>query len=148
VKSNSITIREASIREILEVHRLIPEFRGEVSSSFYEDRLHDRVFLALVAEQSGRLVGFKVGYESDFSEMFYSWMGGVLPEFRNQGIASKLAEYQEKWAIERGFCSVFFKTRNRFPAMICFGLKRGFKIQKMILKENIEEHRILLIKNL
>jgi GNAT superfamily N-acetyltransferase len=143
-----MTIREASIREILEVHCLIPEFRGEVSTSFYEDRLFDRVFLALVAEQSGRFVGFKVGYESEFSAIFYSWMGGVLPEYRNQGIAFKLAEYQEKWAKEKGFKSVFFKTRNRFPAMICLGLKRGFQIQKMIPKKNIEEHRILMIKNL
>jgi GNAT superfamily N-acetyltransferase len=143
-----MTIREASIREIMEVHRLIPEFRGEVSTSFYEDRLLDRVFLALVAEQSGRLVGFKVGYESEFPDVFYSWMGGVLPEFRKRGIASQLADFQEKWVKEKGFKSVFFKTRNRFPAMICLGLKRGFKIQKMIPRENIDEHRILLIKYL
>ena len=75
-------------------------------------------------------------------------MGGVVPEFRKSGVAEQLAVYQEKWARERGFKDIFFKTRNRFPAMICFGLKRGFKIREVIPKGGIEDYRIVMMKKL
>ncbi|HCX77407.1 MAG TPA: GNAT family N-acetyltransferase, partial [Algoriphagus sp.] len=36
---HSIIIREASLEEILSIHREIPEFQGEVSLDFYKNRL-------------------------------------------------------------------------------------------------------------
>lgn len=142
------TIRHASPAELLWVHNRIPEFPGKASLDFYTDRLKDRVFLALVAEKDGELLGFKVGYQSDTPYSFYSWMGGVRPEFRKHGIADALAEYQENWAREKGFKTVFFKTRNRFPAMITFGLKGGFKIIEVIHKGGVEDYRVVMRKEL
>ncbi|TDQ15271.1 ribosomal protein S18 acetylase RimI-like enzyme [Algoriphagus boseongensis] len=141
-------IREAFPEELLWVHERIPEFPGKASLDFYTERLKHRLFLALVAEKEGELLGFKVGYQSDTADSFYSWMGGVRPEFRNQGIAEALADHQEKWAKEKGFKSVFFKTRNRFPAMIAFGLKRGFKIIEVIPKGSVEDYRVVMNKRL
>lgn len=141
-------IREASPNELLWVHERIPEFPGKASLDFYTERLKHRLFLALVAEQNGELVGFKVGYQSETPDSFYSWMGGVRPEFRNFGIAEALADYQENWAKEKGFKTVFFKTRNRFPAMIAFGLKRGFKIMEIIPKGGVEDYRVVMSKKL
>ena len=141
-------IREASASELLWVHDRIPEFPGKVTLEFYTDRLKERVYLALVAEKDGELLGFKVGYQDDEPSTFYSWMGGVRPEFRKYGIADALAEYQENWAKEKGFTSVFFKTRNRFPAMISFGLKRGFKIVQVIRKGGVEDYRVVMSKRL
>ncbi|WP_026951196.1 GNAT family N-acetyltransferase [Algoriphagus mannitolivorans] len=141
-------IREAFPEELLWVHERIPEFPGKASLEFYTDRLKHRLFLALVAERDGELLGFKVGYQSDNADTFYSWMGGVRPEFRNHGIAEALADYQENWAKEKGFKSVFFKTRNRFPAMITFGLKRGFKIIEVIPKGGVEDYRVVMNKRL
>lgn len=60
MKSHSITIREASIRGILEVHRHIPEFRGEVSSSFDEVRACKLVFSSRMAAHSHQVIGFKL----------------------------------------------------------------------------------------
>ncbi|SDC52123.1 Ribosomal protein S18 acetylase RimI [Algoriphagus faecimaris] len=143
------TVREASPAELLWVHERIPEFSGnEVGLDFYVDRLKNRLHLALVAEKQGELLGFKVGYESDEPETFYSWMGGVRPEFRKRGIAEALAEFQEDWATEKGFKSVFFKTRNRLPPMINFGLSRGFKIVKVIRKGGLDDYRIVMWKEL
>jgi GNAT superfamily N-acetyltransferase len=142
----SFHIREASPDELLWVHERIPEFSEKVSLEFYTDRLRDRVYLALVAEKDGELLGFKVGYQDNVPDTFYSWMGGVRPEFRKDGIADALAEYQENWARERGFKRVYFKTRNRFPAMISFGLKRGFKIIKVIPKGGVEDYRVVMKK--
>ncbi|WP_026954840.1 GNAT family N-acetyltransferase [Algoriphagus vanfongensis] len=141
-------IRLASLDELLWMHQHIPEFPGKASHDFYEDRLKHRLYLALVAEKEGELIGFKVGYQSDTPDRFYSWMGGVRPEFRKLGVADALADFQENWAVEHGFTSIFFKTRNRFPAMISFGLKRGFKILEVIPKGGVEDYRIVMGKGL
>ncbi len=141
-------IREAFPEELLWVHERIPEFPGKASLDFYTDRLKHRLFLALVAEKEGELLGFKVGYQSDAPNIFYSWMGGVRPEFRKFGIADSLADFQENWAKQKGFDSVYFKTRNRFPAMISFGLSRGFKIMNVIPKGGVEDYRIVMQKKL
>lgn len=146
--SFTFTIREASATELLWVHEHIPEFPGKASLDFYTDRLKHRLSLALVAEREGELLGFKVGYQNETPDTFYSWMGGVRPEFRKHGIADALAEFQETWARERGFKTVFFKTRNRFPAMIAFGLKRGFKIIGVLPKGGVEDYRVVMRKEL
>jgi GNAT superfamily N-acetyltransferase len=144
----NFVIREASPSELLWVHERIPEFPGKASLEFYTDRLKHRLFLALVAEREGELLGFKVGYQSDTADVFYSWMGGVRPEFRKQGIADALAAYQEDWAKAQGFRSIYFKTRNRFPAMISFGLKRGFKVMEVIPKGGVDDYRVVMCKGL
>lgn len=148
LKSSNIqfNVREASLEELLWMHQQIPEFPGKASLDFYSDRLKHRLYLALVAEKEGELIGFKVGYQSDTPETFYSWMGGVRPEYRKFGVADALADFQENWAKEKGFASIFFKTRNRFPAMISFGLKRGFKIMEVIPKGGVEDYRIVMGK--
>jgi len=143
-----ISIKEASLEEILWVHERIPEFPGKASFDFYESRLRHRLYIALVAEIEGELAGFKVGYQSDFPDTFYSWMGGVRPEFRKHGVAQALADIQENWAKEKGFTKVFFKTRNRFPDMINFGLKRGFKIIDVLPKGGVDDYRIVMSKRL
>ena len=109
----SFQLREASLAELLWIHERIPEFPGKASLDFYAERLKHRLHLALVAEKGGELLGFKVGYQGDKPDTFYSWMGGVRPEFRGKGIATSLAEEQERWAKAQEFTSVFFKTRNR-----------------------------------
>uniref|UniRef100_UPI0040482768 GNAT family N-acetyltransferase n=2 Tax=Algoriphagus sp. TaxID=1872435 RepID=UPI0040482768 len=146
--NSPLQLREASLAELLWVHERIFEFPGKASLSFYQDRLQHRLSLALVAVWEGELAGFKVGYQSELPETFYSWMGGVIPEFRGKGIATALAEEQERWAKAQGFTAVFFKTRNRFPAMIQFGIKRGFKIVDLHPKGGIEDYRIVMHKNL
>ena len=147
-KLGGLNVREASLEEIFQVHQLIPEFPEKIGLDFYKARLANVLYLALVAESDGELVGFKVGYQSDRAETFYSWMGGVVPGFRKFGVATALADFQESWAIKRGFKNIFFKTRNRFPAMISFGLNRGFKIMKVIPKGGVEDYRIVMMKGL
>ena len=141
-------LREASLAELLWVHERIPEFPGKASLDFYAERLKHRLHLALVAEKEGELLGFKVGYQSDTPATFYSWMGGVRPVFRGIGIATALAVEQERWSKAQGFTSVFFKTRNRFPGMIQFGIKRGFKIVDLQPKGGVEDYRIVMRKDL
>jgi GNAT superfamily N-acetyltransferase len=143
-----IKIRQGSIKEVVEMSKKVTEFFQPFSEKIYEDRLTDTIHLILIAEVDGKAVGFKVGYERDSAEVFYSWLGGVLDSHRRMGIATKLADEQERWAKNHGYHKVYFKTRNRFSKMIHFGLNRGFKIIDLIKKGSIDDYRIVMEKML
>ena len=139
-------IRTGTIEEVVAISKAIPEFIDPPGSEVYEKRILEVPHLILVAEEDEKLVGFKVGYERDGS--FYSWMGGVLPDYRRLGIAQKLADTQEKWAKSQGYTTILFKTRNHHKGMLIFALKNGFNIVGFKERESIDVHRILLQKSL
>lgn len=145
----NVIIREGTIAECIEISENIPEFSGnQYHEDIYQQRLSNTQFLILVAEQQQQAVGFKIGYDRYQDGSFYSWFGGVLPAHRKDGIASKLAIEQEKWAASNGFSSIVLKTRNRFRNMLIFALKNGFLIENIKIQENISDNRIILRKNL
>jgi len=143
-----IKIRNGSISEVVELSRKVPEFFQPYSEKTYEERLLENQHLILVAEVDGKPAGFKVGYQRFGHDVFYSWMGGVLNEYRRKGIATKLANEQETWAKNQGFTKVVFKTRNRLTKMIHFGLNRGFMIVGLIKKGKVEDYRLVMEKKL
>lgn len=145
----NVIIREGTIAECVEISEKIPEFStGNYNKLAYLQRLSNTQYLILVAEKDQQVVGFKVGYDRYKDGSFYTWLGGVLPEYRKDRIASQLANEQEKWASEQGFRSILLKTRNRFKAMLIFALKNNFLIENIEIKENIEDNRIVLRKML
>lgn len=75
----------------------------------------------------GRLIGLKLGYERNRG-VFNSWMGGVAPEARGQGIAAALMEAQHAWAKEAGFRGLETATRQPNQAMAILNLKAGFMV--------------------
>jgi predicted GNAT superfamily acetyltransferase len=79
------------------------------------------------ARIEGELVGFKIGYAHSQSR-YYSWLGGVAPRHRRQGIASKLMELQHSWAREQGFQFAETATDQANMAMTHANLKAGFFI--------------------
>lgn len=142
-----IIIREGTIEECLEVATQIPEFADDqYGFEEYQKRLSDVKNLILVAQIENRLVGFKVGYDRDKDNSFYSWMGGVLPEYRKLKIAQQLADYQENWVKKQGYHSITFKTRNYLKPMLIFSLKNGFHIEHVEPREKLEDYRIFLRK--
>ncbi len=145
----NLIIREGTIAECIEISEKIPEFsNGNYGEANYLQRLSNTQNLILVAEKDQQFVGFKVGYDRYRDGSFYSWLGGVLPEYRKDSIATQLANEQEKWALTRGFDAIMVKTRNRFRAMLIFALKNGFLIENIEIKENIQDNRIILRKML
>lgn len=101
-------------------------FEEKFKKEDYIQKLKGKPHLILVAKVRNKIVGFKVGYERDGG--FYSWLSGVLEEHRRKGIATKLADVQEKWAHEHGFSKVWFKTYDQFKAVQLFARKRGFSL--------------------
>jgi GNAT superfamily N-acetyltransferase len=122
----------------------IPEFNHSLSLSEMNNKLANP-YLVTIAEAEGKLAGFKVGYVTGASE-FYSWLGGVLPQYRSHGIAQKLLEFQENWAISAGLKTIRVKSMNRFPSMLRLLIKNGYKIKSIENFGNKESERIEFIK--
>lgn len=143
-----IHIRSGSISEVVSLIGTLPEFDRPHPASTYETRLSKRPHLVLIAAEGDRPVACKVGYEREQDGSFYSWMGGVHPDFRRKGLARQLAEAQEAWAREQGYQLIRFKTRNRHRKMLLFAIGRGFRICGYEPFSDPMESRIWLEKEL
>lgn len=84
-------------------------------------------FLLLLAYENQIPVGFKLGFTTE-NENFYSWLGGILPEYQGLGVGSVLLTQQHEWCLKNKFKSITTKTRNQFVKMISLNLSHGFKI--------------------
>ncbi|RYU94707.1 GNAT family N-acetyltransferase [Emticicia agri] len=145
----NVTIRQGTVAECVAISQQIPEFYDRIyGEEAYETRLFNTKSLILVALDGDTPVGFKVGYDRDKDGSFYTWMGGVLSDYRKLHIAQQLADAQEDWARQEGFEAIVLKTRNRFRGMLIFALKNGFCIEKVEQKEAIKDYRIILRKKL
>jgi len=97
-------------------------------SNFAEKLAGRRSLSAHVAlDGEGKLIGLKLGYERN-RDVFNSWMGGVAPEARGQGIAAALMAAQHAWAKEAGFRGLETATRQPNQAMAILNLKAGFVV--------------------
>ncbi len=106
----------------------------KIKPGYLRWRLQNMPEVTIVLATSGRtLIGFKAGYAST-SDRYYSWLGGVDPEFRQQGVASRLMERQHQWLWESGFDLVQTHVLQANTAMIALNLKYGFEITGMFLK--------------
>lgn len=83
-------------------------------------------FSVFVARSDGLLVGFKMGY-AHTKTRYYSWLGGVDPDFRRQGVARQLMKNQHDWLIENRYLSVETGARQSNTAMTKLNLSGGFK---------------------
>lgn len=141
-------IREGSFSEALEVLKGLPEFDPLLSTDHYLERMANKTQLIVIATVNGNLAGCKVAYNRHDDGTLYSWLGGVIPEFRKLGLAKRMADFQEKWALKNGFDAIRFKTLNRHKAMLTFAINNGFLIYNVKAKDELENYRIHLIKDL
>lgn len=121
-------IREGSLSEIVQIVEKIHEFAQKETEQSLQARLNDKTCLVLVAENESELLGFKMGYELD-NKTFYSWFGGVTPAARGHGVAQRLLDVQEQWALEQGYQRIKVKSRNQFPAMLRLLIRNGYLIE-------------------
>lgn len=94
-----------------------------------------RPILILIAYVDKKPVGFKIGFEQTES-FFYSWLGGVLPDYRKKGIASELMKKQHQWIAEQGYKFVETRTRNRYRSMLILNIRHGFSIVGTLIENN------------
>lgn len=139
-------IREASVAEAHQVMLGIPEFDRPRSLQDLQARLPAGA-LILVAELDGHLTGFKIAYPLSDDEL-YSWLGGVLPAYRQSGLAQQLLAFQESCARERGFRALSVKSMNRYPAMLRLLIRNGYQIRAVDQFGDAAHERISFIKQL
>ncbi len=86
--------------------------------------------LLLVATHLEDIIGFKLGYIIPDTTTFFSWLGGVHPDYRRRGIAESLLKQQEASIKEKGMDTIYFTTYDKFPAMIQLGKKHHYELVK------------------
>jgi len=140
-------IATGDIATVVDLSRQLTAFTNPHPAAEYEKRLQGRRHLIQIAYKDTQPIGFKVGYEKS-KRVFYSWMGGVLPSNRRQGVARLLAQAQEAWAKEQGFSQIEMKTWNKHRAMLLFAIGNGFHITAVHERATLLEYRISLVKNI
>jgi GNAT superfamily N-acetyltransferase len=143
-----VLIREGTFEECVNLSKKIMDFESPYEINEYKKRCETVTHLPLIADMDNKQIGFKIGYDRYKDGSFYSWMGGVLPEFRQKKVASKLADFQENWALKNGYISIQLKTRKKHKAMIDFSLKRNFLIIDKKPMDDPLETRIIMEKQL
>lgn len=124
----SIKIETGTPADIVTISKQISEFAQATTLERLHSKLDGVVSLILVAKLDGVIVGYKVGYQLT-AETFYSWLGGVIPQYRKQGIATLLLSYQEQWVLNAGYKQIKVKSMNRFPGMLKLLIANGYEIR-------------------
>ena len=129
----------------------IAEFYQSIFAETDVAKFHNRINSAeklytVLALSDDEIVGFKLGYQID-SHIFYSWLGGVNPQFRKLGIAQELMNRQHDWCKQNNFQIVQTKTKNSFKPMLVLNIKNGFDIVELQRNEQ-DEIKIVLEKKL
>jgi len=83
--------------------------------------------LLWLAIEDGSWKGFKLSYRRA-DALLYSWLGGVVPELRGQGVASELMRRQHADAATLGYRFAETRTRATNNPMILLNLRHGFQI--------------------
>ena len=96
--------------------------------------------LLLIAYAGNDPVGFKMGYVIRNKDTFFSWLGGIHQDYRRQGIAQALLEYQERHVKSLGINRIYFTSSHRFPEMINLGKKNDYLLTKTAKDDGEEKY--------
>jgi GNAT superfamily N-acetyltransferase len=103
-------------------------FRPPKDMAFFHRRLAGRQgMLLLVAQIGGRPVGFSAGIELK-PNVFFSWLMGVLPDYRRAGIASQLHDAECAWAKDHGYQYMRMECYNGHRSILQMAIASGFDI--------------------
>ena len=144
----SFHIHEGKLDDAVMVSANVPEFDDPYEIPEYSKRLNITTHLILTVYDDHNPIAFKIGYQRHPDGSFYSWMGGVLPNYRRKGIANNLADHQEIWAKKKGYNSIRMQTREKHIAMLALAINRGFQINNRIEKTSSSNTRIWMNKPL
>ncbi|GAB4021393.1 hypothetical protein GCM10028808_66080 [Spirosoma migulaei] len=112
------------------IDQLVMLFGNQSRAALLADLTYqqERTGLQLVlAVENEHVVGCKLGYERKPGH-FYSWLGGVHPDYRGQGIASELMRQQHDWCRQNKYHTIRTQTYNQWRSMLILNLRFGFDI--------------------
>lgn len=130
-KEIELEVKETSIISELDIQhigQIMEKAFGQWDPKWFFSTFNNhKNFYLLLAFIDNIPVAFKLGYDLNKNE-FYSWLGGVVPEYRGLGIAADLMKKQHDWCQKNGYSKVQTKTQNRFREMLLLNISFGFDI--------------------
>jgi len=132
---------------------IIAELYGEIfrparDTEFFRRRFQGRHNpLILLAQLDKRPVGFSTGFELK-PNTFFSWLIGVLPQYRRTGIATQLHEAEVAWAREHGYKYIRMECQNGHRPILHLCIATGFNIVGIRLDQDRSENLIIFEKTL
>ena len=121
-RSSTITIRPAQTADLEAVFSLAKDFATsfrpemEIFRASFGKLIENHDALLLVAEQSGCICGYLLGFDHDtlFANGRVAWIEELMvhEEQRREGIGRQLVEQFENWARTRGSRLVALATRR------------------------------------
>lgn len=138
-RSNEIRIVEVGFEAlpvIADINRIV----------FEEDRIinrFDRPDLTMLLAYAGDdAAGFKIGYGLD-RKVYYSAKGGVLRQYRRQGVANSLLTSLMGTAATKGYRKFCFDTfPNRHSGMTHLAIERGFVVLEVRYSDTYDDLRV------
>lgn len=112
---------------------LMAELYNQVFSPPREEEFFQRRFRGrhnvcmMVAMLDDRHVGFTVGFEL-MPSTYFSWLCGVLPEFRRLSIATQLIRAQSAWAEDHEYTTLRFECQNQHRPMLHVAISEGYDL--------------------
>jgi GNAT superfamily N-acetyltransferase len=123
-------------------------FRPPRDLEFFRRRLAGRQnALLLVANVDQGPVGFSTAIELKHN-VFFSWLTGVLPDFRRAGVATQLHEAEVAWAADHGYQYLRMECHNGHRPIIHLAIKMGFDIVGVRWDSDRAENLIIFEMNL
>jgi len=112
---------------------LITELYNQIMSppqtaEYFRRRFRGRYNICMmVAMVEERHVGFIIGFEL-MPSTYFSWVCGILPEFRRLSIATQLMQAQKAWAQDHDYSILRFECQNQHRPMLHVAISEGFDL--------------------
>lgn len=123
-----IRIEQGQIQDLTTLLPKVPELIQTIDLDQANANLSSDGQVLLAVDETVGTIGFKAGYDRYSDGSYYSWLGGVLPVYRGQGVAQSLLEAQEAWAKSRGYARIYVKTRNKYVGMRVLLAPNGYGV--------------------
>jgi len=121
-----VPIGPGEIELITELYNDI--FSPHQDTEFFRRRFRGRHNVTMmVAMVEDRHVGFIIGFEL-MPMTFFSWICGVLPDFRRQGISTQLIQAQQAWAQDNEYATIRFECNNQHRPMLHVAISEGYDL--------------------
>lgn len=117
--------------------RLAEQVFGKYDPSYLLDRYPQRTGWCLfeLVDKEDVSAAFKLGHYED-DETFYSWLGGVAPQWRGAGLGRILMQAQHDWARCQGYRQVTTRTQIGNDRMAALNVAAGFEERGTITKDD------------
>ncbi len=90
----------------------------------FEGRRNESILVAVIED---RPVGFIVGFEL-IPTTYFTWVAGVLPDYRRTGVATQLMQGQQAWAQDHDYDILRFECQNQHRPMLHVAITEGYDL--------------------